>query len=178
MQYTIECPDKDFDLILTEYKEVTLTKGKVTLVDEEDYEYINQWKWCVNGKKDSFCAVRSKEGKTVYMSRKIMKCPKDKLVDHKNGDSLDNRRANLRICTAFQNNTNAKKSKNNTSGYKGVYWDKYNKKWVATLTLNYRQKNLGRFRIKEEAALAYNEAALKYFGEFARLNILYQAVEF
>lgn len=128
MEYHIECPDKDYDLILAEYQEIPLTQGKVTLVDVEDYDYLNTWKWYAwfrnkcfiyrfSNKKNTFrhnggkiYAVRNikKNGKqvTTYMHRVIMKTSTGLEVDHKNGDGLDNRKDNLRICNNSQNQMN------------------------------------------------------------------------
>lgn len=91
-------------------------------------------------------------------------------VDHINGDTLDNRRSNLRLCTVSGNNHNRMKSKNNTSGYKGVSWLKQNQKWRAYIKVNSKDKHLGCYLDKEDAARAYDKAAKEYFGEFARLN--------
>lgn len=93
------------------------------------------------------------------------------IIDHKNGNTLDNRRENLRICTYSENNRNRKQiSSNNKSGYKGVSWDKQKNKWRTCLNINKKQKHIGFFNDIIEAAKAYNEAAIKYFGEFAKLN--------
>lgn len=89
--------------------------------------------------------------------------------DHINGNKLDNRRCNLRICTPHQNNLNRP---NVTGKYKGVYWCKRLKKWMAQIMIGERNKYVGSFPNEEEAAFAYNEAAKKYHGEFARLNVL------
>jgi hypothetical protein len=91
-------------------------------------------------------------------------------IDHKFGDTLDNRKQSLRLCTNDENRKNSKLNKNNTSGYKGVIWYKPYKKWRAEITIFYISKHLGYFKNKICAACAYNNAASKYFGEFARLN--------
>lgn len=177
MEYRIELPDKDYDLILTEYKEISLTQGKVALVDVEDYDYLNQWKWYAHkNKNDMFYAIRKikRYGKriTIRMHREIIKPPDNMFTDHINRDSLDNRRSNLRICTYSQNRMNSKKNKNNTSGYRGVDWHKIAKKWRACIRINKKNKFLGYFNTKEQAALAYNGAAKKKFREFANLNLI------
>jgi hypothetical protein len=91
-------------------------------------------------------------------------------LDHHNGNKSDNRIINLRISTQAQNTKNRSKGKNNTSGYKGVYYNKINRKWIAQITINYKVKYLGSFDTAEQAAQAYNKAALEYHGEFAKLN--------
>jgi hypothetical protein len=91
-------------------------------------------------------------------------------VDHINGNTLDNRKENLRICTQNQNGKNRLLNKNNVSGYKGVTYKKANKLWCAQIVVNYHKMYLGLFTTAEAAALAYNEAAKKYHGEFAKLN--------
>ena len=99
--------------------------------------------------------------------------PKDnEIVDHINGNGLDNRKSNLRLCTPSQNNQNFRIKKTSKSGYKGVCWHKASKKWRVTIKTVYKQVSGGYFSDKKEAALKYNELASKYFGEFARLNIL------
>ena len=85
-------------------------------------------------------------------------------------DGLDCRKSNLRICDNSQNHANRKAQANNTSGYKGVGWDLFNKKWVAQIMVNQKNKKIGRYDVKEDAARAYDKAAIEYFGEFARLN--------
>jgi len=104
------------------------------------------------------------------MFRIIVNPFKDKQIDHINHNTLDNRKENLRIVTGSQNGMNQKLHKNNTSGYKGVHWFIYSKRWMAYIRLNSRKIHLGYFNSKIEAAYAYNYAALKYFGKFAKLN--------
>lgn len=173
-KYHIELPDKDYDLILMEYKEIPLTQGKIALVDVEDYEWLMQWRWCANKNNSGlFYAIsyRKNENKLTKMHRVIINTPKGMDTDHANGDGLDNRRCNLRICTKSQNSINKKIQSNNTSGYRGVYRVKSRKKcWRVGVEINNKRKTLGYFNTKEEAALVYNEAAKKHYGEFARLN--------
>ena len=105
---------------------------------------------------------------------KCIKCGFDDIralqIDHINGNCLDNRRFNLRLCNNIENNQNRKIDKRNSSGYKGVYFDKIRKKWVAEIKVNKCKKFIGRFINKEEAAIAYNKFAKKYFKKFAVLN--------
>ena len=150
-------------------KTIPLTKGFVTIVDEGDYDWLMQWKWC-------FCngyAIRGHGGRKnrdyIYMHRLIMNFPNSKEIDHINGNKLDNRRSNLRISTRLQNGSNIGK-RNGVSKYKGVSWHKGDGKWVAQIHPNRIHIHLGCFDNEEDAAFAYNKAAKKHFGEFARLN--------
>ena len=105
---------------------------------------------------------------TVLLHRWIMEAPADCVVDHINGNILDNRKVNLQLCTQSQNIVKAKLRNTNTSGYRGV--SKNGKGWKAKLVVSGQDKNLGTFKTKEDAARAYNKAALEYFGSFAQLN--------
>lgn len=174
MEYHIEGSDKDFDLVLTEYKEIPLTQDKVALIDVEDYEELNKFKWHTHREGNTYYVIRhiKKNGKNtmIRMHREIMNTPKGIDTDHINGHGWDNRVNNLRICTKSQNSANRGKQENNISGFKGVTWNTQKKKWMAQIQANRKYKNLGYFSIKEEAAIVYNEAAKKYHGEFAKLN--------
>lgn len=151
-------------------KLITLTKGKVAMVDDEDFEMLSQWKWCFG---DGYAARSIRVGlnqKHVKMHRVIANTPKGMHTDHINGDGLDNRKENLRICTNAENLRNQGKQSNNTSGFKRVGWDKRNRKWAAYIRLNYKKIHLGLFPTPELAHAAYCEAAIKYHGEFARTS--------
>ena len=155
-------------------REIPLTQGKIALVDESDYETLSAHKWRAtrNPKSGNWYAVRclprqpGEPRKNLLMHRFL--CPGSRKVDHRDGDSLNNRCSNLRPCSNSQNLQNARRPATNTSGFKGVtaYW----KRWKAGIWINGKQKHLGTFRSPKIAALAYDFAALKYFGEFARLN--------
>lgn len=155
-------------------KQIPLTRGKYAIVDDEDYEWLNQWKWFHGRYKHGEYAQRSvyKDGKqtTQFMHRIILKTPDELLTDHINRNGLDNRRANLRICTATQNGSNRLVPKHNTSGYKGVGWHKQRQRWRARATADGIEHFLGYFSDIEEAAHAYDRAAIKFHGEFATLN--------
>jgi hypothetical protein len=156
-------------------KEIQLTQGKVALVDDEDYEYLMQWKWFANKKGSTFYAVRSLHSnnvrKTIFMHRLITNNINTKMqTDHLNGNGLDNRKINLRICTTSQNSMNRGLQINNTTGFKGVNYDKFSNKFRAQIRVNNIYKNLGYYIDPKDAARAYNEAAIKYHGEFANLN--------
>jgi hypothetical protein len=112
-----------------------------------------------------------KDGKTetVLLHRFITNCPFGKQVDHVSGDTLDNRRENLRFCTHAENTRNAQKRKDNKSGFKGVSWQGQKKKWRACISVNSKNKHLGLFTTAEAAHEAYVVASQKYHGEFGRL---------
>lgn len=109
----------------------------------------------------------------VYMHRLIAGAGPDELVDHMNGDRLDNRMCNLRIATSSQNGANRtgdRRKLGTSSGYKGVSWDKQRRKWVASIHIHGKTVALGRYEVEADAARAYNDKALATWGEFARLN--------
>mgnify|MGYP001569182729 CR=1 FL=1 len=153
-------------------KQIELTQNKYTLVDDEDFAYLNQWKWHFNKsrKNDVGRAARIVNRKMIYMSRLIMNPPKNKQIDHIDGNSLNNQKENLRVCSNAENLRNRSKQRNNFSGFKGVSWDKSRNNWRVAIQINKKDMFLGRFKTKEKAALTYNKAAKKYFKMFARLN--------
>ena len=153
-------------------KEIQLTKGIVTIVDDADFEYLNQFKWYLLKSNSNYYAIRTKrpENKLIQLHRIVIQAKQGEIVDHINGNKLDNRKCNLRICTKSQNCQNRKISKLNKSGFNGVSWNIRNKKWVAQIACNNQKIHIGFFNEPIEAAKAFNAAALKYHGEFANLN--------
>ena len=156
-------------------KEIKLNKGKVSLVDDADYDYLNQFKWKANNFNGKFYAVRtfmiSKGNQSiVLMHRDIMKPNKGFVIDHVDGDTLNNLKDNLRICTHGENLRNQKINKNNKSGFKGVYFCKQRNKFRAEIKKDRQKYFLGLFIDPKDAASAYNKAAIKFHGEFAHLN--------
>lgn len=150
---------------------IELTQGKRTIVDDADYEFIMQSKWWASYMGSYWHAVSYRDKKAIRLSRLLLSAPKGLDVDHANGDTLDNRRENLRICTRSQNNMNQRKHvKDATSVYKGVAWDKDRNKWMVQLKKNGKRLFYGRYDSEEVAAMTYNWAAIRYFGEFALLN--------
>ena len=160
-------------------KKICLTHGKLAIVDVEDFDWLSQWHWFY---KPGGYAVRNqylgttgtpkvKRYKRIYMSREILKAPVGLVVDHINHDTLDNRKVNLRLATHRENSINSSIRKH-SSRYKGVSWKKQYKKWASNIVVYKKQISLGYFDNEEEAAKIYNEAAKKYFGEFAFVNLL------
>lgn len=154
-------------------KKIPLTKGLFTFVDNEDYERLVQWNWYAAKSGKKFYAARKlRGGVKIYLHRFLMSEPEKKEIDHINGNSLDNQRKNLRICTALENRANSKKYSNNTSGFKGVGRFFRDKRWRAYIQINGKCIHLGLFKNKISAAKAYNKAANKLFGKFANPNKL------
>lgn len=158
-----------------EMREIELTHGYVAVVDASDYEALNRHRWfAVIGNTGKVYASRTKVGadgkraRNCRMHRELIDAPDGMEVDHRDGDGLNNRRSNLRIATTAQNQFNRGRAKHNTSGFKGVYI--YLGKVRAKITANKKVFQLGRFETPEAAARAYDEAAIRMHGEFARLN--------
>jgi hypothetical protein len=155
-------------------KFIPLTQGKVAIVDDEDFEKLNRYKWNAGLIGNIWYAKRmvtsNGRRKDMTMHRQLMKKPSGKFIDHINHDGLDNRRENLRICTRSQNNKNHRKLKNNTSGMNNVHWYKKSKKWMAYIKKDGKKTHLGLFIDKEEAGRAVDKKAKELFGEFAVLN--------
>ena len=156
-------------------KEIPLTQGKITLVDDEDYEYLMQWKWYAEKTKSGFMAVRHSSTKhgirnTILMHRLIMRCPKNMQVDHIHHDELDNRKNELRICTNRQNCHNRIPTRGLPSPFKGVYWDTSCRRWRSRITINGKLTYIGIFVNEIDAARAYDKKAKEHFGNFAYLN--------
>ena len=143
-------------------KQIQLTQGKIALVDDEDYERLSMFKWFYN------TGYACKNSDIQKMHRMINDTPKGFVTDHINGDTLDNRKANLRTATHKQNMANRKVHSNSISGIKGVAWVERNKRWKARIVLNGKDKHLGYFDTPEAARVKYLEAARISFGEFAR----------
>ncbi|MED3832962.1 HNH endonuclease [Peribacillus frigoritolerans] len=149
--------------------EIKLSQGKFAIVDDGDFEYLSQFRWHVT---DHGYACRKNSSKNVYMHRELMGFPKGLQIDHINGNGLDNRRSNLRVVTAHENRKNSGIRSDNVSGYKGVSWDRKNSKWKVGITVSSKWIHLGRFESLTDAAKAYNDGAIKYNGEYARLNVI------
>lgn len=164
----VQPPDQSIKLI-------PLTQGKVTVVDASECEFLMQWNWCAcwDANANTFYARRGVRinGKCVEISmhRTILPCDSPH-IDHKDGNGLNNRRANLRPCSVSNNLSNMHKRSKNASGFKGV--TRSRGAWRARINVGGRLKYLGYFHSAEDAARAYNKAASEHFGEFASLNHL------
>lgn len=152
-------------------RKIKLTQGKYAMVDDEDFEWLNQWKWHFNSEKLTGYAVRwhggRKTKKQIFMHRIIIGCKDGFFVDHINHNGIDNRKKNLRICTGSQNQMNKRKCSHRimTSKYKGVH--KYRNKWCSKVSKNKEIVWTGYFETEHEAFIAYKKMAIKYHGEFA-----------
>lgn len=156
-------------------KYLELTRGKRAIVDDDDYALLSQWKWSAvkgNGKLSNFYAMRGEKRKTIKLHRFIMKAKKGEIIDHLDGNGLNNTKKNLRRCSQQENIRNSRKRRGTSSRYKGVSWDKREKKWSAYITFDYAKIALGNHDSENEAAIQYNEKAKELFGEFAKLNII------
>ena len=157
-------------------KTIPLTQGKIALVDDEDYERLAWFQWhAVKSKTGIWYARRqTEEGqprKTVLMHRAVLGIVElDPDVDHRDGDGLNNQKTNLRRATHAGNASNIKVRRDSKSGLKGVYWSEKNRRWAAQIRTGGKQVWLGYFGSPEEAAHAYDHAAIKYHGDFARTN--------
>jgi hypothetical protein len=157
------------------YRRIYLGQGYWTILDSLDYYRLRHYKWYVRGNGSNLYAARTQltanlRNKTIYMHRQIMNPPKNRVVDHKNCTSLDNRTANLRIVTHAQNMRNRRKRNGTSSKYIGVWLDNKRKKYTAQIRYRGRKLWLGRFDSEIDAAHAYDSAAKRYFGDMIRLN--------
>jgi hypothetical protein len=144
---------------------------KYVLVDDEDYEWLNSLRWYYS--TGYACHSYRIDGvdKKLYMHSYLMNTPPGYFTDHINGNPLDNRYANLRICTKYQNTLNRRVPTSNTSGYVGVQYHKRTGKWYATIGYKKKVISLGYYDTKEEAIQARIEGVAKYHGEYARMKI-------
>ena len=159
------------------YRRIYLGEGYWTILDEKDYYRLRKYKWIVQGKDRKFYAMRAvkineREIKLISMHREILHAPEGMLVDHQNRNSLDNRQHNLRLATPSQNSYNRKKTSGTSSSkYRGVTFNKGRNRWYARIKVNGKTMWLGSFDNEEKAAKAYDEAAKKFYKDFAHLNL-------
>ena len=153
---------------------VPLTKGRHAIIDTVDIPLVEPGTWYALVNRQTAYAVRSvgtrATKRVMLMHRVIVGAPDGMDVDHINGDGLDNRRANLRLATRSENMRNSRQSAANTSGFKGVCWNKRDQNWVAAITVEGRMRYLGAFGTPEAAHEAYLAAATRLFGQFARAS--------
>ena len=163
---------------MSETRQIPLTRGLFATVDAADFEWLSQYNWCAlkvgrpNAEPKFYAARMTRNGeeqkkRMVLMHRQILGEPKGKVVDHKNLDTLFNSRSNLRPTTQSGNSLNQAGHSDRASKFKGVYWHRVNKKWVA----DFRGKYLGSFASEEMAAAAYDKAALEYSPHMALTNM-------
>jgi hypothetical protein len=151
-------------------RKILLTQFYFTLVDEADFNRLSKWKWCIDRCGQAiYAARRQSDGTKIRMHREIIRPEPGSLVDHINGNQLDNRRSNLRLCTHSENLRNTK-ARIGSSRFKGVSWYKQRKRWSARIVVDGQRVGLGYYADELAAAMAYDAAAVAYFGEFARLN--------
>lgn len=154
----------------TTTKLIPLTQGHFAILDADDYEHLNRYKWHVTKNGRTFYAIRTQHGKNIKMHREILNAPPTMHCDHINHNGLDNRKANLRLCTPQQNSFNKRPRPGCTSKYKGVYWSYGKKKWGAEIEHNGQKIHIGYYDYEPDAAIAYDDYAIELFGEFAWLN--------
>ena len=152
-------------------RQIPLTRGKYTLVDDGDFEWLSQWNWqCVNGYAVRTIRLETGKRMAVFMHRLILDTPAGMDTDHVNRNPLDNRRANLRAATRGQNLQNSEPRVGCSSRFKGVCWHKRDHVWQANIRKDGKFMHLGTFNNELEAAIVYDKAARELFGTFARLN--------
>jgi len=153
-------------------KQIPLTQGKFAIVDDEDFEFLSQWKWHIT--TNGYAVRRQKIGEkiaNIWMHRVIAKTPDGLVTDHIDCDKLNNQKANLRCCSKQGNAVNSSKyNKPCSSRYKGVSKMKGRNKWEAYICVDGKKSNIGYFLSEEDAAQAYNSFAIKEYGSFAQLN--------
>lgn len=173
---TMSLPQKSvkplcFELLPDGIARIALTREKYALVDASDLPILDGYAWHVYPSRHTWYASHSlSAGTTIFMHRFLMNAKERSEVDHINGNGLDNRRSNLRICTHVQNNHNRRKRLGTSSQYKGVWYYARYGTWRASIRVEGILKTIGRYANEEDAARAYDFAAKNHFGEFARLN--------
>ena len=149
-------------------KLIPLTQGLIAKIDDEDYYYINQWKWCAVKDGNTYYALRTtSKGETFRMHIEI--CNSNG-IDHIDGDGLNNQKLNLRKANKSQNGANQKKNRVSSSIFKGVTFYKRTNKYMSRIGFNNKSITLGYYTDELTAAAIYDLAAIKYFGDFAQTN--------
>lgn len=156
-------------------KYIELTQNKYAIVDDDDFDYLNQFKWCFSqGYAYRRTTPPNGEAKTIMMHREIFKGQEDKLIDHINRNGCDNRKENLRFCTHSQNSANKPAMKMNSSGFKGVSYLKRENAFLSMIAFNRKSYILGRFKTAEEASAAYIMKSKELYGEFTNTNLFHE----
>ncbi len=155
-------------------REIRLTMGQVAFVDDEDYESVALHKWCAQKTDRGYYARRNGEhAKHIYLHRVIMNAPLKTRIDHRDNNGLNCQKGNLRFCTQSGNSANSRKKERGVrSKYKGVTYCDYchMNQWRARIKVNGKPIHLGYYNSEKRAAVQYDAAALRYFGEFALTN--------
>lgn len=150
---------------------IPLTKGYEAVIDAADVRLVDGFNWtALIGKSTIYAYRRLSSGAMVYLHRAIMAAPAGYFVDHKDSNGLDNRKCNLRIATRAQNTRNQRLARHNKSGVKGVFFDGRRNNWRAEIKLNGHKSNLGAFKCRTAAQIAYAKASMSLHGEFGRLG--------
>jgi hypothetical protein len=147
---------------------IQLTQGKNCLIDSSDYKIVSSFSWYYHEGYARYSTIQN--AKSFLMHRLLTGAGEDIQIDHRDMDGLNNTQGNLRFATHGQNQQNRRKHKLMSSHFKGVYFKKSKMIWAAQLSINKKKIHLGYFYSEIDAAIAYNDAATIYFGEFAKLN--------
>lgn len=149
---------------------LVLTKGQSAIVDDNDFEWLSQWKWLLLGEYAARFVTINGKRKAITLSRVIMNAPDHLEVDHIDGNKMNNQRSNLRLATHAENMRNKAKQSGRSSQFKGVSFYKPDQCWCAYIRINGKHTHIGRFPTEIAAAKAYDVAAQLHYGEFARPN--------
>ncbi len=151
-------------------QQITLNHDKIALVDDSDYPSVSKYHWCAHTNGYVWYAIGRVNGTAQFLHRLLMNAPKGILVDHIDGNGLNCQRSNMRLCDKYQNQANKGLTVRNTSGFKGVSWDRTRNKWRSSIKIVGRSITIGRFETATQAAKAYDEFARQFHGEFAKTN--------